>query len=122
MVNLLESVIADSKATEKDLLVSETDAQQAYEGFMKDTSKSIDIKQQAVVAKTSEKATAEGDKTAADTAKAAAIKMLEEQSDYKSQLHGSCDFLISNFDMRQEARAQEMEALRQADGILSGMK
>jgi len=122
VVNLLESVIADSKATEKDLLVSETDAQVAYEGFMKDTSKSIDIKQQAVVAKTSEKATAEGDKTAAMTAKAAAIKMLEEQADYKSQLHGSCDFLISNFDMRQEARAQEMEALRQADGILSGMK
>lgn len=122
VVNLLQSVIDDSKATEKELLVSESDAQVAYEGFMKDTSKSIDVKQQAIIAKTEEKANAEQDRTDAETAKTAAVKMLGDLNDYKNQLHSSCDFLLKNFDSRQQARIEEMEALKTADGILSGMK
>ena len=34
----------------------------------------------------------------------------------------SCDFTLKNFDIRQEARDQEVEALRQAKAILSGAK
>jgi hypothetical protein len=122
VIALLNSVIDDSKKTEKTLLTSEKDAQVAYEGFMKDTSKSIDIKQQAIVTKTEEKATAEQDKIDAESAKSASIKMLGELNDYKGQLHSSCDFLLKNFDGRQQAREEEMQALKQADAILSGMK
>ena len=118
----LKSVIADSKATEKELLVSESDAQVAYEGFMKDTSKSIDVKQQAIISKTEQRANAEQDKTDAETAKVASVKALGDLNDYKNQLHASCDFLLKNFDTRQQARIEEMEALKTADGILSGMK
>ena len=34
----------------------------------------------------------------------------------------SCDFTLKNFDIRQEARDQEVEVLRQAKAILSGAK
>lgn len=122
VIGLLNSVIEDSKKQEKVVLVSEKDAQLAYEGFMKDTSKSIDIKQKAIVAKNEEKANAEQDRTDAETAKSASIKMLEELNDYKSQLHGSCDFLLKNFDIRQASRIEEMDALKQASAILGGMK
>lgn len=122
VIGLLNEVLDDSKKTEKELLTSETDAQVAYEGFMKDTSKSIDAKQKSIVQKTEEKATAEQDKTAAETAKVASVKMLEDLNDYKGQLHSSCDFLLKNFDARQQARTEEMEALKQADAILGGMK
>ena len=40
----------------------------------------------------------------------------------EADLHKSCDFTIKNFDIRQSARDQEVEALRQAKAILSGAK
>merc|ERR1711966_376913 len=42
--------------------------------------------------------------------------------DTNADLHKSCDFTLNNFDIRQEARDQEVEALRQAKAILSGAK
>jgi hypothetical protein len=122
VIGLLTEVLNDSKKTESTLLTSEKDAQVAYEGFMKDTSKSTDIKQQAIVAKSEEKANAEQDRSDAKTSKVSSVKMLGELNDYKGQLHGNCDFLIANFDSRQQARTEEMEALSQATSILSGMK
>jgi len=47
----------------------------------------------------------------------------EEKSDLESankDLHGQCDFVLNNFDTRQQARSEEIEALREAMGILSG--
>lgn len=122
VIALLQSVIDDSKKAENDAHVSERDAQVAYEQFIKDANASIDAKQKAVVQKTEERATASQDRSAASGAKDAAVKQLAALADYKGQLHGSCDFVMNNFDGRQEARAQEMEALRQATNILSGMK
>jgi hypothetical protein len=122
VINLLTEVLNDSKKTENTLLVSEKDAQVAYESFMKDTSKSIDIKQQAIIAKSEEKANAEQDKVDSESAKSTSVAMLGELSDYKGQLHTSCDFLLKNFDGRQQARDEEMQALKQATAILSGMK
>jgi len=122
VINLLTEVLNDSKKTEKTLLTSETDAQVAYEGFMQDTSKSIDIKQQAIVAKSEEKANAEQDRSDSEAARSTSVTMLGELSDYKGQLHTSCDFLLKNFDARQQARDEEMQALKQATAILGGMK
>jgi hypothetical protein len=120
VVALLESVIADSKKTEKTLLVSESDAQAAYEGFMKDLNKSTDAKQRAIITKTEERAIATEDKSAASTARDASAKQIEMLATYKGELHGSCDFVMKNFDVRQQARSEEMEALKQATAVLSG--
>ena len=35
-------------------------------------------------------------------------------------LHGSCDFLLKNFDERQDARTNEMEGLKRAKAVLAG--
>merc|ERR1719174_3661364 len=40
--------------------------------------------------------------------------------EYIHQLRGSCDFLVQNYDLRKEARANEAEALKQAKAVLSG--
>jgi len=45
---------------------------------------------------------------------------LEQLANAKADLHKACDFVLKNFDIRQEARDQEVEALRQAKAILSG--
>jgi len=45
---------------------------------------------------------------------------LTQLANMNAELHKSCDFVLANFDVRQSARAQEVEALRQAKAILSG--
>lgn len=47
---------------------------------------------------------------------------LEQLANEGADLHKSCDFVVKNFDIRQEARSQEVEALKQAKAILSGAK
>ena len=40
--------------------------------------------------------------------------------EYIAQLHGSCDFLLENFDVRREARSGEIDAIKKAKAVLSG--
>merc|ERR1719436_1007002 len=47
---------------------------------------------------------------------------LEDLSNYNAELHAECDFTLKNFEVRQTARDEEVEALRQAKAILSGAK
>merc|ERR1719450_211937 len=39
---------------------------------------------------------------------------------YIENLHLECDWLIKNFDLRKEARAGEVDALKKAKAVLSG--
>jgi hypothetical protein len=45
---------------------------------------------------------------------------LEGLDQTKADLHKSCDFVLKNFAARQEARANEMDALAEAIAVLSG--
>jgi len=45
---------------------------------------------------------------------------LNNVKQYIIQLHGSCDFLVSNFDLRKAARSNELESLANAKAVLSG--
>jgi len=47
---------------------------------------------------------------------------LEQLANMNEQLHKSCDFILKNFDIRQQAREEEIEALKEAKAILSGAK
>jgi len=38
----------------------------------------------------------------------------------EADLHGECDWVLRNFELRQRARLQEIEAIQQAKAILSG--
>jgi len=122
IIGLLDKVMNDSKAVENQAIIDERDSQIAYEGFMKDSNKNIAAKQKAVVNKTEEKAVASQSKTTAEDDLAQNAAALEGLRKYHGELKGSCDFVLKNFDGRQEARQQEVKALRQAKDILSGMQ
>merc|ERR1719163_2253775 len=98
---------------EAEAIRSEEDAQKAYEDFAKESNASIE-------AKTEEKAKAETDLTQAQEDKEAVLLELEQLSNYNAELHQSCDFVMKNFEIRQTARDEEIEALKQAKAILSG--
>jgi len=116
----IQQIINDAKAMEAEAIRSEEDAQKAYEDFVKETNGSIETKAKQIINKESQKAKAETELNQANQDKEAVLLDLEHLSNYNSELHQSCDFVIKNFDIRQTARDEEMEALRQAKAILSG--
>jgi len=120
VMGMLQQIIADAKQLEADAIKAETDSQKAYETFVKDTNGSIEEKNRDITNKSELKATAEADKTASEEAKETAMNEQQQNKNEEADLHKSCDFVLKNFDIRQAARDQEVEALRQAKAILSG--
>jgi hypothetical protein len=87
---------------------------------VKETNNSIEAKSKDIVNKSEEKAKAEVDLVETKESKESVLLELEQLSNYNAELHQSCDFVMKNFDLRQTARDEEVEALRQAKAILSG--
>mmetsp|Transcript_120639 Transcript_120639/g.196291 ORF Transcript_120639/g.196291 Transcript_120639/m.196291 type:complete len:709 (-) Transcript_120639:69-2195(-) len=120
VVKALETILADVTTTETEAIVTEGDAQAAYESFMKDSNKGVLQTSAALthmkgtLAKSKEEliSTKEDLKQTVDT--------LEDLSKENGDLHAMCDYLLNNFDVRQAARTAEMEALAEAKAILSG--
>jgi len=122
VMKMIEEIINDAKAMEAEAIRSEEDAQKAYEDFVKETNASIETKSKEIVNKSELKAKAESDLVETKEAKEAVMLELEQLSNYNAELHQSCDFILKNFDIRQTARDEEIEALKQAKAILSGAK
>jgi len=122
VMGMIQQIINDAKAMEAEAIKGEEDAQQAYETFVADTNKSIEEKSAEIVTKSEEKAKAEAQRTEAEEEKAAVMQTLEDLAAEKADLHKSCDYILKNFDIRQTARDEEVEALKQAKAILSGSK
>jgi hypothetical protein len=120
VMGMIEQVIADAKTLEAEAIQAETDAQKAYEAFVKDTNKSIEEANRSMTNKTEEKATAEADKTAAEQDKNSASNEQQQNQNENADLHKSCDFTLNNFEVKQAALEQEMEALGQAKAVLAG--
>jgi len=122
VMGMIQQIINDAKAMEAETIRSEEDAQKAYEDFVKDTNASIEAKSEDIVNKSETKAKAEADLVEAKENKEAVMLELEQLANYKAELHSSCDFVLKNFEIRQTARDEEIEALKQAKAILSGAK
>jgi chromosome segregation ATPase len=122
VIGMIEQIIEDSKALESEAVAGETEAQQSYETFVKDSNDLIADLNASVSEKTKQRSTA---KTNSETAKSdleSTNGELEALTKYEADLHSDCDFVLKNFEIRQKARMDEMEAIQQAKAILSGMK
>jgi len=120
VIGLLDQIIGDSKALEAEATSAEYKAQAAYEKFVTDSNALINGLNQAITART--KASAAAKLEAAETAGGiqSTTAELEALADYEADLHSQCDFVLKNFDIRQKARLQEMEAIQAAKAVLSG--
>merc|ERR1719171_2860812 len=122
VMQMITQIIEDAKAMEQEAIKAEEDATKAYEDFVKDTNDSIETKNKDITNKAELKAKKESELVEAKEDKEATMLELEELSNYNAQLHEACDFVQRNFDVRQTARDEEVEALKQAKAILSGAK
>merc|ERR1719353_1368635 len=120
VLSLVQKIIAEALSLEKETLVAEQSAQKDYTVFVADSTKSIDADNRSISAKAKAKASLENDLVNAAADKKATIADLEMLGSYEGQLHLSCDYVLQNFDVRQEARGQEVDALANAKAILSG--
>merc|ERR1719453_1679296 len=122
VMGMIQELIDESKQAETDAIRAEEEAQKAYEDFVKETNGSIETKSKEIVNKSEIKAKAEDDKTKAEESRDMILLDLEQLANEAADLHKACDYVLKNFDIRQTARDEEVEALKQAKAILSGAK
>merc|ERR1719235_2493501 len=109
----MQGIIDDAKAMEAEAIRGEEDSQKTYEGFVKDTNTSVESKTRDIVSKSDMKAKAEQAKVEAETERDGVLGELEQLANENADLHKSCDFTLKNFELRQTARDDEIEALKQ---------
>jgi len=122
VMGMMEEIIGEAKAMEADAIRAEADAQIAYETFVKDTNDSITEKTKDIINKSEMKAKAETEKVEREAAQEALTADLEGLASTNADLHKECDFILKSFELRQGARDDEIEALKQAINIFSGPK
>jgi len=120
VMGMVQGCIDDAKKLEAEAIRAEEDSQKAYEEFVKDTNDSVTESTKAIVSQSDMKAKAEQEKVEAETEHEATMGELETLSSESADLHKSCDFTVKNFDTRQAARGDEIEALKQALAMFSG--
>merc|ERR1740138_527987 len=120
VMGMMSGIINDAKAMEAEAIRGEESAQKTYEEFVMDTNMSIEEKVKDITGKTEAKAKAEGDKVKAETERDSVLGELEQLANENADLHKSCDFTLKNFELRQTARDEEIEALKQSIAMFSG--
>jgi hypothetical protein len=122
VIGMIEQIIEESVAVEQEAMAAEVEAQKDYETMVKDSNDLIAKLTNDITEKTKGHSTADEEHIQAGNDHAATVTELEDLASYKADLHDECDFVLKNFDIRQKARLQEIEAIQEAKGILSGAK
>jgi len=122
VVDLLENVIADSQKLEDEAMTRSISSQTEYEDFMKSSNAALRQMAKTKAGFEEALATAKEDLVATKADIMETLKVLEGLHGYKGDLHKSCDYILKNFEARQQARQAEIEALGEAKAILSGAK
>jgi septal ring factor EnvC (AmiA/AmiB activator) len=117
---LMDMMVADLKATAQEARFTEKQAQKEYVELMEDSKEKRAQDQKSIVDQ--EGAKSEMESSLVEAKENQALAMDEQKNVIKTleELHGQCDFLLKNFDMRLSAREAEIEGLQNAKAVLSG--
>lgn len=122
VVMMIEQIITDTQNMQKAAKKDNQASKDAYTAFKEETTKTMETKAAEIVDKTAQKSKTDQDLVEEDEELDGVNTDLEDLASVKTGLHGECDYIMKNFDARQEGRDQEVDALRQAKAILKGMK
>jgi len=120
VIALMDLLVKDLDKEMLEAEMTEKNAQEDYENFMKDAADKRTKDSQAMSDKEGALADTKARLVEAKGAKAASDKSLMAVEQYITNLHAECDWLIKYFDMRMEARNGEIDSLQNAKAILSG--
>lgn len=122
VIGLIEQILEESVALEETAIAAEKKAQEDYQEFVKKGNALIKDLQGSVTTKTEGIAAAREELSQVGEDHQSAESELESLQQVSVDLHAECDWTLKNFDMRQKARSQEIEAIFSAKAILSGAK
>jgi len=120
VIGLMDMMIGEVQTDMKDAEYEEKTAQTAYSELMSDSQASRKSDAQAVTHKEAVKADLESKLVALKETATGTQGDLDLVTSYIADLHFKCDFILQNFDLRAEARTNEVESLKTAKAILSG--
>merc|ERR1719178_556284 len=120
VISMMDLMVADLDKEITEIETEEKENQKEYEEFMKDSAEKRANDAKSIEDKESAKADLEGTLVSSKEEKTAKTKEAMATAQYLSEVHGDCDWLLSNFDTRKEARAGEIDALKKAKAVLSG--
>merc|ERR1719146_231692 len=120
VIGLMDMMVKELESDMKDAEYEEKTAQSDYQKLMSESEATRSAKTKAITSKDVTKAETEAQLGGLKESKTATDKDLSLVNGVIQDLHVSCDFLLQNFDLRKEARTNEVESLKNAKAILSG--
>jgi len=117
---MLRGLITDAQNLEADAISEENSAVQSYVGFVGESQEMVGALQRKVLSCTERRAASETQMSSDKFDHEGTLSQLELLSSEKAETHKACDYVLKNFDIRQAARQQEIDALGQAKSILGG--
>lgn len=120
VLQMLEKVIQDAETADQEAVQAEQASQKAYGELLANINAGLDAAENAITDKTAASEKAEADKIIAKKDLHATVTALGELAELNRALHADCDYVLKNFNIRQQARQEEIEAIQQAQAILSG--
>merc|ERR1719324_1026986 len=117
---LMDMMVADLKAAAQEAKFTEKTAQKEYVELMEESQEKRVADQKTIVDQQGAKAQTEA--ALMEAKENQQLSMDERQNVIKTlqELHGQCDFLLKNFEMRLSAREAEIEGLQNAKAVLAG--
>jgi len=120
VLGLMDMIIKDLMSSSKDVKFEEQTAQTDYNKLMVSSADSRAANAKAITNKEAAKADVESKLDEAKESHRNTVQDLQQIKNYINDLHVSCDFIQENFDVRKEARANELDSLKNAKAVLSG--
>jgi len=119
-MQLLAKIIQDAEAADQEAVAGEQQSQEAYAAFVANTNEMLASYEKSIAGKTESKDKATADKLTTNQDLTSTETSLVDLNDQNKAFHLSCDYLLKNYNIRQTARQEEMEAIQEAKSILSG--
>merc|ERR1719352_276587 len=114
VIGLMDMMVREIETDMKDAEYEEKTAQADYGKLMEESEATRAANSKGIVTKTASKAELETKLEADKDAYTAVNTDLDLIASTLGDLHMQCDFLLQNYDLRKEARANEIESLKTA--------
>jgi len=120
VVSLISTMISDLDKEVAVAKVDEANSQKEYEALVADAKEKREGDLNEAQHKAQVKADLEGESEDDEQEKATTEKEQQAAVEYTEDLHKECDWILANFDLRAQARGEEIENLKRAKAVLSG--
>lgn len=120
VLQLIAKIISEAESEEKELEVSENEAQRLYAKFAQETTDGINSRKDMTANKSKQLASTKADIATTNGDIQTTEAEISSLTDLEMGYHQECDYVIKYFKIRQTARKEEMDAIEDAKAILSG--